>query len=292
MQTFGMAFTTIVSTDELAARSDDPDWVVVDVRFSLADPEAGRAAYETGHIPGAVFADLNRDLADPPGGGRGRHPLPPPEAAARTFGGLGIGTGVQVVAYDESDGMYASRLWWMLRHAGHDAAAVLDGGFAKWTREGRPVAAGVERRPSREFVARPRPEMAVGASEVDAARRDPSRAVLDSRSPDRYRGENETIDPVAGHIPGARSRFYKLNVNPDGTMRDAAALRAEFEAALGGVAPEGAVVYCGSGVTACQNLLALEHAGVRGVRLYPGSWSEWISDPSRPIATGDESTPV
>jgi thiosulfate/3-mercaptopyruvate sulfurtransferase len=176
----------------------------------------------------------------------------------------------------------------MLRYAGHDAVAVLDGGFAKWNAEGRPVVAGVEARPAREFVARPRREMAVDASEVDAARRDPTRAVVDSRAPDRYRGENETIDPVAGHIPGARNRFYKRNVRSDGTLRDAGELRRELESAIGGVAPDRAIVYCGSGVTACQNLLALEHAGIRGVRLYPGSWSEWISDASRPIATGDE----
>lgn len=283
-----MDYTTIVSTDEAAAHVDDPSWLFVDTRASLADPTAGRRAYEGGHVPGAVFADLNDDLADPPGGGRGRHPLPSPERIAATLGRLGVGPDTQVVVYDDADGMYASRLWWMLRYVGHDGVAVLDGGFAKWSAEGRPTRAGVETRDPRDLAARLRPDATADAAEVDRARRDASRVVLDSRAPDRYRGENETIDPVAGHVPGARNRFFKANVNADGTMRDPAELRAELERALGGVAPTEAIVYCGSGVTACQNLLALERAGLPGAKLYPGSWSEWISDPERPVATGDE----
>ncbi len=285
-----MVYTTLVTTEELSTRLDDPYWIVVDVRSSLLDPEAGRRSYETLHIPGAVFADLNGDLSTEPGGGRGRHPLPTVDEMAKTFGALGIGSKMQVVVYDDADGMYASRLWWMLRYVGHDTVAVLDGGMAKWQAEGRPTTSGREGRPEQSFVAEPRHEMAVTADDVDAARRDATRVVVDSRAPDRYLGENETIDPVGGHIPGARNRFFKLNVESDGTMRDPATIAAEMASVLGAVPAERAIFYCGSGVTACQNLLALERAEITGARLYPGSWSEWISDPRRPIATGEESS--
>ena len=283
-----MAHTTIVSTEELASHLGDPDWVVVDVRSDLLDPSAGRMAYSESHIAGAVFADINVDLAGEPGGGRGRHPLPSPDEFAERAGALGIDRSVQVVAYDAADGMYASRLWWMLRSLGHEAVAVLDGGLAKWVAEGRPVTSGAESRPPRRFVAGPRFDGTVTAAEVDALRADPSRPLVDSRAPERFQGRNETIDPVAGHIPGASNRFYKRNVNADGTFRDPEALRSELAELLGDAAPDRAVVYCGSGVTACHNLLALELAGLPGAMLYPGSWSEWCSDPSRPVATGDE----
>lgn len=283
-----MVYTTLLTTEELAARLDDPSWIVVDTRSSLLDPDAGRRAYETAHVPGAVFADLNRDLSIAPGGGRGRHPLPTVDEMARTFGALGIGPETQVVVYDDADGMYAARMWWMLRYVGHDAVAVLDGGMAKWQAEGRPTTSGREARTGLPFVAAPRREMAVTADEVEDARRDASRVVVDSRAPDRYRGENETIDPVGGHIPGARNRFFKLNVEADGAMRDPATITAEMAGVLGPVLADRAIFYCGSGVSACQNLLALEHAGLTGAKLYPGSWSEWISDPNRPIATGEE----
>lgn len=283
-----MAHGTMIDTRRLAEHLDDDGWLVVDARFALAQPSAGRTSYLDSHIAGAVYADLNEDLSDPPGEGRGRHPLPSVEAMAERFGRLGIGDETQVVVYDARDGMYAARLWWMLKYLGHDAVAVLDGGFAKWTREGRRVATGNETRASRAFSARPRPEMLAVAREVDAARRDATRVVVDSRSPDRYRGENETIDPVAGHIPGARNRFFGENVAESGEMRPAADLRPELDAVLGATAPERAIFYCGSGVTACHNLLALDHAGLTGAKLYAGSWSEWISDPTRPVATGDD----
>ena len=282
-----MRYTTLVDTATLASHLADPEWLVVDVRSSLADLDYGRNAYVEGHVPGAVFADLNRDLSGEPGEGRGRHPLPDVTTMASRLGDLGVGPDVQVVAYDDADGAYAARLWWMLRYLGHDAVAVLDGGFGAWTAEGRPVASGVERREARELDVAVRSEMAVTADDVDDIRLDASRVLVDSRSPDRYRGANETIDPVAGHIPGARNRFFKANVDSSGRMRDAEALRPELEAALGGVAPERVVVYCGSGVTACQNLLALEHVGLAGAKLYPGSWSEWIADATRPVAVGD-----
>jgi thiosulfate/3-mercaptopyruvate sulfurtransferase len=283
-----MHFTTLVDAAAVASHLDDPTWLVVDARAALGDPDYGRRRYDEAHVPGAVFADLNRDLSDEPGHRRGRHPLPDVATMAATFGSLGIGPGRQVVVYDDADGMYASRLWWMLRYLGHDAVAVLDGGFARWLADGHEVASEASRCTACDFPVSLRAEMAVSADDVDTMHGDPTRVLVDSRAPDRFRGENETIDPVGGHIPGARNRFFKLNVNPDGTMRPAGELRREVEALLGGVAPDRAVFYCGSGVTACQNLLAVEHAGLVGAKLYPGSWSEWIADPSRPIATGDE----
>ena len=283
-----MSFSTIISTEDLADRLGDPLIVVVDVRSSLADADYGGRAFALGHIPGAVYADLNRDLSDPPGGGRGRHPLPDVSTMSSTFGGMGISRDSQVVAYDDADGMYASRLWWMLRYLGHDRVAVLDGGFAKWVQEGRTVSTESFAPVPAPLHAEPNPGMLAMAEEVDSMRLDPRRLLIDSRAPDRYRGENETIDPVAGHIPGAKNRFFKKNVRDDGTMRDATELGTELREQLGGLEPSDAIVYCGSGVTACHNLLAMEHAGLGGARLYAGSWSEWISDESRPVAVGDD----
>ena len=283
-----MSFSTILSTTELAELLGRPSLVVVDVRSSLADADYGRNAYAAGHIPGAVYADLNRDLSDPPGGGRGRHPLPDVETIATTLGRLGISSASHVVAYDDADGMYASRLWWMLKFLGHERVAVLDGGVAKWISEQRAVSTDAPAPTPVEFVASPRHEMLASAADVGAMRGDPSRLLLDSRAPDRFRGENETIDPVGGHIPGARNRFFKLNVREDGTMRPASELAVDFRHVLGAVTPEATVAYCGSGVTACQNLLAMAHAGLTGAKLFAGSWREWVSEPDRPIATGEE----
>lgn len=280
--------TTLVSTDLLGRNLGNRDWVVADVRASLADADYGHRSYVEGHIPGAVHTDLNRDLSDLTRTGRGRHPLPAIEAFALKAGSWGISTGTQVVAYDDADGMYASRLWWMLRWAGHDAVAVLDGGLGKWIAEGRALATGEERRAPCHFVMRPREARAVTADEVERLRSDPGHVVVDSRSPDRYRGENETIDAVAGHIPGARNYFFKNNMAADGTFRPPDELRSQLEEQLAGRASGSSVFYCGSGVTACHNLLAMEIAGLTGARLFPGSWSEWISNPDRPIATGDE----
>lgn len=284
-------YSTLCPTQLLAAQLQNPGWVIVDARFQLADPEYGHRAYLEGHIPGAVFADLNRDLSDPPGGGRGRHPLPAVDAIAAFLGRLGIDRSRQVIVYDDSDGMYASRLWWMLRWLGHDAVAVLDGGFAKWTAENRPLSSDEPKRETATFIPSVRHEMLVTATDVERMRLDPTRMLVDSRAPDRYRGENETIDPVAGHIPGARNRFFKLNVDGSGVFLEPDALRAQFESVLGGCAAAESVFYCGSGVTACHNLLALEHAGMHDARLYAGSWSEWISDPGRPVAVGDDAAP-
>ncbi len=271
-------YTTLISTDDLAAHLEASAYLVVDCRFNLEDVGSGRREYEAAHIPGAVYAHLNDDLASAPDGKNGRHPLPDAAAFARTLGRFGIGNGTQVIAYDQDAGMYASRLWWMLRWLGHEKAAVLDGGFAKWSAEGRPTASGVERRLARSFTGVPRSEMVVSAADIGAGT-----LLLDARAPERFRGDVEPIDHVAGHIPGARNHFYQSNLSANGVFRPADELRAQLTRVLGDTSPEGLVCYCGSGVSACHNLLALEHAGLHGARLYPGSWSEWSSDPSRPV---------
>ena len=282
-------FKTLVSTDVLAARLADPLWVVVDCRFKLDDVAWGEREWKVAHIPGAAYAHLDRDLSGTKTGTNGRHPLPDVEVAARTFGRFGITSGKQVVTYDQDSGMFASRLWWLLRWLGHDAVAVLDGGFAKWTAEGREVSVAAESRQQQSrhsgaaFHAAPRRDMAIGIDDVLAHAHDADWRLLDARAPERFRGEVEPIDPVAGHIPGATSYFFQRNLDEHGTLRTPEDLRAQFAPYINGIAPEHIVCYCGSGVTATQNLLALEHAGVTGARLYPGSWSEWVSDRSRPI---------
>jgi thiosulfate/3-mercaptopyruvate sulfurtransferase len=267
-----MPFTTLVTVDTLTAHLDDPGWIVVDCRFSLADPEAGRRAYHEAHIPGAVYAHLEEDLSGPPVTDHGRHPLPTPAALATLFGRLGIGPGRQVVAYDDAAGAIAARLWWMLRYLGHEPAAVLDGGWAAWQAAGLPVAAGVEQNDPAVFHAEPRREWLVLRSEVPDADR-----LIDSRAPERYRGEVEPYDPVAGHIPGAVNYHYQQNVDAAGRFLPPAVLRDQLGGALGASEPAAAVYYCGSGVTACHNLLAQAHAGLGMGRLYAGSWSEWCT---------------
>ena len=278
-------FRTLVSTGDLAAHLDDPSWVVVDVRYNLADTGAGLTQYREGHIAGAVYASLSHDLASTPTGTNGRHPLPALEAMAATFGRLGIGPGTQVVCYD-ADNMFAARLWWMLRYVGHDAVAVLDGGFPKWVNEGRPVQAGEEHRAPATFLAAVREDMRVPVDVVAAASQNGSLRLIDARAPERFEGRNETIDKAAGHIPGAANYFFKQNFTGEGTIRPVEELRATLTATTAGTPMGEVVMYCGSGVTACQNLLALEHAGLPGARLFVGSWSEWSADPSRPVETG------
>ncbi len=277
--------TTLISTKTLAAHLDN-SWAIVDCRYDLKNTDWGREQYRAEHIPGAVYASLSHDLAGTPSGTNGRHPIPPVDQLAATFGRLGIGPGTQVVIYDQDGGMYASRMWWMLRYLGHDAAAVLDGGWAKWTREGRPTRSGDHQRPAAVFTLQVRPEMRLYAADVEALVRDRSALLIDARAPERYEGQSEPLDRAAGHIAGAVNHFYKLNLADDGTMLPVETLREKLEAALGGKQPDQAVMYCGSGVTACHNLLAMEHAGLTGARLYPGSWSEWSSDPARPAAKG------
>jgi thiosulfate/3-mercaptopyruvate sulfurtransferase len=275
--------TTLTSTDVLAEHLVNPSWLIADCRYNLNDEAWGRSQYETAHIPGAVFVDVAHDLAGRRTGTNGRHPLPPVEDMTTTFGRLGIADDVQVIAYDQEAGAFASRLWWMLRYLGHDAVAVLDGGFAKWTREGRPVRGGVETRQSGTFTPRLRKEMRVTVDETLAHLGDPSVLLVDARSPDRYAGKPDPLDTIYGHIPGARNRYYRDNVTDAGTMRSGGDLRTDFEKVLARNPASHAVMYCGSGITACHNLLAMEHAGLRGARLFAGSWSEWESDPNRPV---------
>ncbi|MFO1325622.1 MAG: sulfurtransferase [Burkholderiales bacterium] len=278
-------FRTLISTGELAEVLGSGDLVVCDVRHDLAKPEWGEAQYRAGHIPGSVFVHLDRDLSAPMTGTNGRHPLPSPEVVAALFGRLGIAQGRQVVAYDQSQGAYASRMWWMLRWLGFESVAVLDGGYRKWTAEGRPVSADVPTPAPAPFAIR-RVTPTVNASGIMASLARRALLVMDARAPERFRGETEPLDPVAGHIPGAVNRPYTQNLAEDGTFKHAAFLRAEFGALLDGASEELVVHQCGSGVTACHNLLAMEIAGYPGTRLYPGSWSEWCADPSRPVAIG------
>jgi thiosulfate/3-mercaptopyruvate sulfurtransferase len=288
-------YTTLISTDDLAAYLDGAravqgggsgEWTIVDCRFDLQREDWGRDQYLASHIPGAVYAHLTQDMSAPKTGTNGRHPWPTTEAMTATFSRLGIATGTQVVVYDQDVGMYASRLWWMLRYMGHDAVAVLDGGWSQWTREGRPVTTGNETRPPSSFGGRVRPELIVSVDDVAAAVSEGGTVLVDARAPERFEGRSEPLDRAAGHIPGAINRFFKQNVGAGGTFLPPDELRAAWQQTLGAHAPGHAIMYCGSGVTACHNLLALERAGLPGARLYPGSWSEWSADPGRPVATG------
>jgi thiosulfate/3-mercaptopyruvate sulfurtransferase len=281
-----MTHRTLISAESLAGLVGDARLRVFDCRFDLARPDDGRARYLDEHLPGALYADLNRDLAAAPGATSGRHPLPSPVVFEARLRSWGVNDDSQVVAYDDGNGMYAARLWWMLRWLGHDAVAVLDGGLRRWLRLDLPVTDGLPEPEPGNFVAHPRPSLTVDAAGVLAAAQDPARRVLDARAPERYRGEIEPIDAVAGHVPGARNHPYVLNLDAEGRFLQPEALRAALATALDGVPAGAAMAMCGSGVTACHLLLALEHAGLAGARLYPGSWSEWSSDPARPVRTG------
>jgi thiosulfate/3-mercaptopyruvate sulfurtransferase len=273
--------TTVITADELRALAGPV--VLLDCSFDLADPGAGERAYLAGHLPGARYAHLDHDLSGRKTGRNGRHPLPDRDAFAATAGRWGITPGVLVVAYDAQGGPYAARAWWLLRWLGHDAVAVLDGGLAAWQAAGGALASG--REGGDAAAPYPAGPAAMRTIDSDALLHALGRVrVLDARTGERFRGEVEPLDPVAGHIPGASLRFFKDNLRPDGRFKAAAELRAEFETLA---TPAADVVHqCGSGVTACHNLLAMTHAGLDGSRLYPGSWSEWCSDPSRPVARG------
>jgi thiosulfate/3-mercaptopyruvate sulfurtransferase len=280
-----MAYTTLLSTAQLAEHLDDPNWVVFDCRHDLANPESGAKEYAQGHIPGARFLHVDHDLAAPRTGKNGRHPLPDPQVFMRTLGNAGVDAGKQVVAYDGQTGVYAARLWWMLRWLGHENVAVLDGGYGKWTGEKHPVSTGLPRARVAHFSGEPR-KIWVDADEVLRSLGRAGSTLVDARSADRYRGENETLDPVGGRIPGALNRFFRDNLDAAACFKPAAELRQAFAALLAGAHPDSVVHSCGSGVSACHNLLAMEIAGLRGSRLYPGSWSEWCSDPGRPMERG------
>jgi len=281
-----MRWRTLVPAEELAGRLADPAIRLFDCRYELLQPEAGRDGYLAGHLPGARYADLKHDLSAAPTLTSGRHPLPDPAAFAARLREWGVNRDSQVIAYDDDNGMFAARLWWMLRWLGHDAAAVLDGGLQRWRQLGLPIVSDVPAARGGSFVARPRPDLAVDAEAVAACAADPQCRLLDARAPERYRGEVEPIDAVAGHVPGARNHPVSTNIGPDGRMLPPQELRQRLLASLHGVATERTIAMCGSGVTACELLLAMEHAGLRGARLYPGSWSEWSRDPARPVAKG------
>ena len=282
--------TTLIEPTELATRLTDPSWAILDCRFELAQPQWGASAYAAGHIPHALYAHLDEDLSGPVAASTGRHPLPEINALAETFGRWGIDAQVQVVAYDQGNGAYAARLWWLLRWMGHSRVAVLNGGFAAWQRAGLPVDAKPATRQPRRFVALPTANQVVTTAELERALARGELAtgeamlLVDARAADRFAGENETIDPVAGHVPGAHNHPFARNLEASGEFLPAPELRRRWQATLRKVPVERAISMCGSGVTACHNLLALEIAGLSGARLYAGSWSEWIRDPARPVA--------
>lgn len=283
-----MPYTNLISAADLAQHSQDKNWIVVDCRHDLMNHDAGREAYLAGHIPCAYFADMETDLADktpgPHGEFRGRHPLPTPETFIATLRRWGINDDTQVIAYDAQGGMFAARLWWMLRWVGHEAAAVLDGGLPAWQAQGGQLV--TEAAPAKQghITLRPSLTSSVDVDDVLANLASKQRIVVDARAADRFRGENEIIDPIGGHIPGAKNRFFKDNLQADGRFKSPEQLRTEFAAVIR--TPQDSIMQCGSGATACHNLLAMEIAGLPGAALYPGSWSEWCADPSRPVATG------
>ena len=278
-----MSHTTLISVVDLAKHIDDPAFVIFDCRHELTNPEFGIKAYAQSHIPNARFAHLDRDLAAPLTGRNGRHPLPDPNVFADWLTRMGVSNDKQVVGYDNAGGVYASRLWWMLRWMGHQSVAVLDGGWQAWLAAGKPVTAEVPVPKPGRFTGSPQ-ESPVDAKFVLEHLQSPDMVLIDARANDRYHGQNETIDPIGGHIPGARNRFFKDNLAPHGFFKSPEQLRDDFTPFVGNGSPERIVSQCGSGVTACHNLLAMEIAGLKGGRLYPGSWSEWIADPSRPRA--------
>lgn len=283
-----MPYTTLISATALSARVQDARWIVLDCRHDLTDPEAGRTAFAAGHIPSAQFAHLDIDLSDkrpgPNGEFRGRHPLPERAAFIETLRRWGVNQDTQVIAYDAQGGMFAARLWWMLRWVGHEAVAVLDGGLPAWQAHDLPLSIETSVRPRGAIEAGVPLVPTVNVEDVLANLSSATRTVIDARAPDRFRGENETLDPVGGHIPGAKNRLFKDNLQANGHFKPAEQLRAEFSALIS--APETTIMQCGSGVTACHNVLAMAVAGLPGAALYPGSWSEWCADPARPIATG------
>lgn len=278
--------TTLINAEQLANHLQHPQWVLVDCRFNLAEPDAGEQAYAQSHIPGARYAHLDRDLSGARSATRGRHPLPDPAPLAARFGEWGIDANTQVVAYDEGSGAFAARLWWLLRWMGHSAVAVLDGGFKAWTERNLPVEHAPPHCLGAHFSPAAPLSAPVDAAFVAAMRHADCDRLIDVRAAVRFAGQSEPIDKVAGHIPGAVNIPFDRNLTEQGTFRTPDQLRQLYSPRLPPQGAERVVVMCGSGVTACHTLLALEHAGLQGARLYAGSWSEWITDPARPVATG------
>lgn len=277
----------LIDTTTLRHNLSRSDWVVFDCRHDLADSRRGARVYREGHLPGAYFAPVETELSGVKTGANGRHPLPDATAFAAFLNAHGVTAETQIVAYDDVGGQYAARLWWLARWLGLTRVAVLDGGLPKWIADGNPLSVEMPTpRPTGGVIARPDATMVRSAADVRAGTENASRCIVDARAPERFRGEVEPIDLVAGHIPTALNRFFKSNLRADLTMRAPAELRREFAAMLGGWRPDQVIHQCGSGVTACVNVLAMEHAGLGGSALYVGSWSEWIADPARPIARG------
>ena len=280
--------TTLISAANLAERlAAAPGSVLVfDCRFDLAAPEAGEAAYAAGHVPGALYLHLDRDLSGATTGTNGRHPLPDRADLVAKLAGVGLNEGQQVVAYDAQGGMYAARMWWLLRWLGHDSVALLDGGLQAWEAAGKPLETEAQPRSPGNFKAGAPLAVTVDVQAVERNLTTRDHVLIDARAADRYRGENETLDRVGGHIPGALNHHYKENLTAEGRFKTAHELRDAFSALVGATAPDRVVLQCGSGVTACHNALAMEIAGLHGAALYAGSWSEWSANPSRPVATG------
>ena len=275
----------LIATAELSRHLDSPDWVVFDCRHDLTNFDRGAALYRAGHLPGAHFAAVETDLSGEKTGANGRHPLPRPEDFAGFLARHGVRAETMIVAYDQVGGQYAARLWWMARWIGLERVAVLDGGYPKWVAEGRTLAVGVEPLPPPgDVVACPDDSQWLGVEGIEANLKTGDDLVLDARGSERFRGEMEPLDAVAGHIPGAANHFFQSNLRADLSFRSPEELRRAFEGSLAGRDPRAVIHQCGSGITACANLLAMEHAGLTGSKLYPGSWSEWIADTTRQIA--------
>jgi thiosulfate/3-mercaptopyruvate sulfurtransferase len=285
-----MLFKTLIDADSLEELLGNPRLAVIDCRFDLLNPDAGRQAYLEAHIPGARYADLNRDLSAPVGAHTGRHPLPAPHTFAARMAELEIGKHTQVVAYDDANGSFAARLWWMLRWLGHGAVAVLDGGFKAWTAGGGELQSGAtaghatDRAHVEPLALHPSPNVIMSAADLQQALQNPRTLLIDARAKERYDGHVEPLDSVAGHIPGAVNHPFTANLDADSRFLPASELRRRWQELLAGRQPTQVIAMCGSGVTACHNLLSLEIAGLTGAKLYAGSWSEWIRDPARPVA--------
>ena len=279
-------FTTLIDANTLSQQLTRGDLALFDCRFDLANTSWGEAEYARAHLPGALYLHLDRDLSSPITATSGRHPLPDPERFAARLGELGVTPDSQIVAYDQGNGAYGARFWWLARWIGLRNVAVLDGGIAAWRAASLALETAVPTPPPRSLPASVSPDAWVSSEAVNELRQRPGNLLIDARGAERFAGRNETLDPIAGHVPGARNRPFLDNLGADGRFLPAEVLRQRFATMLGSLGPSSVVAMCGSGVTACHNLLALEHAGFSGARLYAGSWSEWIRDPRRPIATG------
>jgi thiosulfate/3-mercaptopyruvate sulfurtransferase len=279
-----MNYTTLISAEILYQHLNDPNWIIIDCRFSLADTDAGFSAYRHGHIPNARYAHLNNDLSSRITDFTGRHPLPNMKELINKLGDWGIDNNSQVVVYDDVNGAIAGRLWWLLRNLGHDKVAVLDGGFEYWHKRLYPVTTILPTIKPSVFRAYLTDNSTLTALEVQNSLAQKTICLIDARTPERYHGEHEPIDPVAGHIPSAINRPFQLNLDSNGLFLSAEDLRSQFKQLIGNKNPQQVVHTCGSGVTACHNLLAMEVAGLAGSKLYAGSWSEWIRNKNRPIA--------